>query len=1392
MSIDKKQSTQDEFNEGKVKILIGSEAIKEGVNLQENTTELHHLHLPWNPTDMIQIEGRIWRQNNQWKNVRIHYYLMENSVDQFIFQKLETKEKRIKNIWSYTGQKVEIGDLDFENMKLDLITNPVIRVSAEKTFEKSKAQNRLETLQSEVAFTRRQYERVEKLEEDLKEVKEDIKDYSEWEEGPYKASNLRDSKKREKYIKRALTLARKKLKEVNTKQLKVNVAEKEKEIKKQEEIIEEIDDRFDKKLAEAKKKKVEIVVQPNNYDQYPTEITQENKNFFQKVVEDKPKQTGSIGENMSIGKFKDKIDVEKGGVDKIRPIEFPELVELSKELSGAVPTITRRFRTAVGKFYEIERGKIKLSVDLFKKENQNQLAKVLAHEIGHLIDYIPHKLLSRGNLLGRLFSLKGFLKNTFGEINIENKEIKKELIAVSEYWKPYDRETSPESYVKYRESSRELYADAISLLFNSPGTLERMAPDFYNTFFEQLDDKPAVKEAYFDLQAILTHDRATLIALRSARTKKMFEDADYKSRELQETNEKERQFRLSNYWEKFKYSVLTANQSVYQKVDEAKARGAYVKDEDNPKYLLSGRNYLSGKVKGLFEESVAPVFDSLEENDIEWKTFGEFLLYERILAGDRSEFANPGGITPDSAEEQIQYLKDTLGNRKFEILQSNADKFRSFLKDMATEAYNIGLYSEDLFNVIDGNLKYVPFQVLEYMEDNVTWKTKPQVGTLKDVNNPANSLLLKTISTIRAIEQQKVKLATFQVLEENFKGDIQEAKYAFSGKGKVPIRPRDRNLELVTYYEKGKIKGKYVDTYIAKSLENDSLSHSKATMTVLSPVSFSNRKLFKKLFVVYNPGWIPFNAIRDFCRFWKNTPGLTLIGAAKRYGQVMRPAKVRAFLTKEGLKKASEKDKQAFELVKKLEKDQILSVTWNDILTGQDVQDAQIKAILERVGVVENVEKEPRAILKPFIHILNAIRKTGDMVETIPKMAGYFELKDKMEPQEMRHFIRKNVGSPDFFEKGYLTPATNELFLFSNAIIQAVSADLHIMTNPKTRSGFWWKTAKSVFVPKMLMFAAMMGLFGDWVKELYEDASEYDLTNYIIIPIGRDTNNEKTIYIRIPMDETGRLLGAIAWKMMNGAVNEKGLVEDVADIAALFHGQLPTVAPLLSSGFATTQMLTGQNPYDFFRGRTALTETQQQAGGLHAWKPFLLWQFQQLGGSVFAKFYAGEQTPTQKSPGEKFLQIPVLSNVIGRFIKISDYGQLQKMREKLEGVQKEKAVEKITETRMINKYVQKYQDKEGNQYQLGKELIEEVFEGRPEGKEEISGAKRLRKKLDLAIIKGSADPVINSFISAWTNDEKLVLLRVFYESMDNEEFRELKKTLLKHKIVSKELFKKIK
>lgn len=93
------------------------------------------------------------------------------------------------------------------------------------------------------------------------------------------------------------------------------------------------------------------------------------------------------------------------GTSKVSPLEGPELLELSQAILGQTPRVRRilRKKTALGVFYPGD-GRIELAAKIFEKPSD--ALKTLAHEIGHAVDWLPDKDMRRGNLLGRVASLK--------------------------------------------------------------------------------------------------------------------------------------------------------------------------------------------------------------------------------------------------------------------------------------------------------------------------------------------------------------------------------------------------------------------------------------------------------------------------------------------------------------------------------------------------------------------------------------------------------------------------------------------------------------------------------------------------------------------------------------------------------------------------------------------------------------------------------------------------------------------------------------------------------------------------------------------------------------------------------------------------------------------------
>jgi N12 class adenine-specific DNA methylase/adenine-specific DNA methylase len=93
---DAKQRLFGDVRAGKVRFLIGSsDTMGTGVNAQLRLKALHHLDVPWLPSQIEQREGRIVRQGNQNDVIDIFAYATEGSMDAQMWQNNERKARFI-------------------------------------------------------------------------------------------------------------------------------------------------------------------------------------------------------------------------------------------------------------------------------------------------------------------------------------------------------------------------------------------------------------------------------------------------------------------------------------------------------------------------------------------------------------------------------------------------------------------------------------------------------------------------------------------------------------------------------------------------------------------------------------------------------------------------------------------------------------------------------------------------------------------------------------------------------------------------------------------------------------------------------------------------------------------------------------------------------------------------------------------------------------------------------------------------------------------------------------------------------------------------------------------------------------------------------------------------
>ena len=149
---------EDIPDEDRIKVVIGSGTIREGINLQRYSTVLYNCFVDWNPTDQIQLDGRIHRQGNIFSNVRINIPLMMDSMDIFIFQKLEEKTSRLNTIWAKNGRQniLKLEDFDPKELKYVLIKDP--KVLAELQIKED-----VELLEDEIAGKKQELQRISEV-----------------------------------------------------------------------------------------------------------------------------------------------------------------------------------------------------------------------------------------------------------------------------------------------------------------------------------------------------------------------------------------------------------------------------------------------------------------------------------------------------------------------------------------------------------------------------------------------------------------------------------------------------------------------------------------------------------------------------------------------------------------------------------------------------------------------------------------------------------------------------------------------------------------------------------------------------------------------------------------------------------------------------------------------------------------------------------------------------------------------------------------------------------------------------------------------------------------------------------------------------------------------------
>jgi hypothetical protein len=949
----------------------------------------------------------------------------------------------------------------------------------------------------------------------------------------------------------------------------------------------------------------------------------------------------------------------------LRPMPMPELVQLAKGIMGRYPDIAP-LRKWLGMFRAEGTGSIKIDPKVAK--DPRQLAEVLAHEIGHAVDYLPDRTLARGNLLGRLASLQKHMKNVMG--GMQNKAVRDELIALTEWWNPYVKSEAPKGYIKYRESPRELYAEALSVFLNTPGELQSRAPKFYDALLKYFNRKPEVLDEYLTLQDILNGDSPAVAEARRRNVQEMFARGDEKIKAAAAAREAANQSVIEGVRQFLGQYVLDTSAPVKRRVSLAEKRGETFSEHENARYLMDELFMLDNPNHVMLNRVQGDVYAPLLESGVNKADMGEYLMMRRVV-NERGELANPLGYTPEAAAQQLEGMRQRLGPERFARLEAGMKQFHDIVFESVERAVEADVYNRETFKTkIEPNRdNYATFAVIKHLEDHVPAGIYKQVGTFNEIANPFDATLMKTVTLNRLIDLNIAKRSVRDLLRGSFPGEIIPAEIPY--KAREPNRPARPGFDHLLMLEDGQARAYEVPSEIAISFQRHDIGGlAKFGQFIGSPIY----KVLHPVLVTYNPGFQVANPFRDFWRTYKNLAAIggkdqkiTLRDVLKAYWQAIPASKRRA----QGIDDAT---------INQMLAEKALGIPFVDPHAVTDAAGGY-ERLIERHGLgAEKLESQWKAV-RGAKRVLNLIEAAGVLQETASKVAAFNLLGEKGVTGKERAFIvRKYVGTPDYSQRGHVTSLTNPILLYSRVRWNGLQADMQLATGRETRAGWWWRQTAFNVMPKVAMRAALFGVFGATVKAIMEDTSEYLKANYTVIPLGRllvGKDRGKSIVLTMPTDDTGQLIGNLTWRMMDAVMGSATGENPYTQALSELYGQaIPAANPIIDAAYKWMQFASGVNPLDSRTGRPVVPESEWTAGGWYSGRRMAAWTLNKFGVvSTIMHAATGPMLGDAQESGEESTVETVLRSApgISRLLRITDRGREERQWATIENEDEESA-----------------------------------------------------------------------------------------------------------------------
>ena len=805
--------------------------------------------------------------------------------------------------------------------------------------------------------------------------------------------------------------------------------------------------------------------------------------------------------------------------------------------------------------------------------------------------------------------------------------VKRELESTIAWWR------GTEKMEDYFKTGSEMYAEAFSIFLNNPAALQKRAPTYARLLWNYLDRKPEAKRLYDSIQ-----NEIKAGAARDISEKQMLDSwdaADVQSLEsLRDSWKRVSRDTLDNV----SYHMDRRFGPIYRAAKGAVSEGRVREAVGNFLYRATEHELYLGRLNRAVGEKLVGA-------NLDWKDLGRYLFYQRVI-NERFKIFNPYGVAPNRAIERLANMRQTMGEPAWLALEAAANEYRALYQQHVVQAIGEArMFNPELQTAIERNVDYATFDVrqnkpkdgLETLLEstfgaNVTPHIYRQVGTVKEIKNPATATVLKGLSLISAAARNTAKRETVRMLMEQDPGNILPAQQRWTGKYMEPIIRDTDGVGTVIYLQDGKPQAFYVKKHVADALNKGNSIENALALRAVQAVGW-----LKGLYTQLNYAFWPVNFVKDSVGWVMQMPSATPLDWARLVPQSIKAARDSV---KGRANPAAEDVLRRKMVISRADPRGVWAAVENEFelkLASYGLNPAQWAKEADRVHGV--------------VRAWNSYRELGQTFERVNKISAMRYLDEKfptMPEWKKREIVRERGGSPDFLQRGASNPYVDFFAMFYNPWKESIrSVAKSARENPVS---FAAKSTAFIVAPTVLQAMASAGAFGDDIEDQMRSVPDYDLSNYLVIPLGWQDKKQKTVaYLRLPLWEPARLLHGSLWQTITG--RGRGLL-------SFAGGQVPGINPLVSTAHDWAQFeVFNHNPYESFRGQSLLDDTTFQAAGWEARKELLKHTWNQMGGSIVHRFRNDQLESPPETEMQEFLALPIINNALGRWVKVSNRGR---------------------------------------------------------------------------------------------------------------------------------------